>query len=263
MSDLTLPTVAFLHEVADAADTQTMAFYRKALAVASKEKAGWTFDPVTEADRRAEIAMRSLIQTNFPAHRIIGEEFGTTGDGPVSWVLDPIDGTRPFLCGIPVWATIFGVTVGDAPRLGMLSQPFIGERFWGDGTGTYCRRAGQTTLLGVRNVDTLGEAILHSTAPEGFSESAREGFSRLSHAALMTRFGGECYAFAMLAAGNIAICVEPSMEIYDVVPLIPIVENAGGTITTIDGGRAEKGGYIVASSSARLHELALNLLNNH
>jgi histidinol phosphatase-like enzyme (inositol monophosphatase family) len=259
------PDTAFLHRLADIADAETMPRYRTELAIDTKVKEGYTFDPVTEADRQAEIAIRATITQTYPDHAILGEELGQTlgqeGASPYRWVLDPVDGTRPFICGLPVWGTLIGLEHHGRAKLGMMSQPFTGERFWADSNGAWTERNGDRRKLSTRNVGSLSQAIVHTTSPEHYSDALKAGFARLSGSVRMTRYGGECYAMAMLAAGRIDLAFEPSLQPYDIVALIPIIERAGGVVTTLDGGRAEKGGAVLASATAELHEQALALLN--
>ncbi|TIW88817.1 MAG: inositol monophosphatase, partial [Mesorhizobium sp.] len=138
--------------------------------------------------------------------------------------------------------------------------PYIGERFWADATGAWRQRGGEPQPLRTRGIDTLSDAILHTNSPEHFHADLKAGFERLNSAVKMTRYGGECYAFAMLAAGRIDLAVEPSLQPYDIVALIPIIEKAGGVITRLDGGRAEEGGPVLAAATPSLHRLALNEL---
>ncbi len=259
----TIPAIDFFHTLADAADRQTLPRFRSQdnLHVSSKPKEGYRFDPVTDADRQAEQVIRALINENFPEHAIMGEEFGITGSGPIQWVLDPVDGTRPFLCGLPVWATLIGLNVDGRARMGMMDQPFTGERFWADGQQAWYQRQGVTTPLSTRKNVSLAQAILHTTSPEPLARHPKVNFAALSAATLMTRYGGECYAMAMLAAGRIDICLEYDLQPYDIVALIPIIEQAGGRITTLQGERPESGGQILACGCPRLHEQALSILN--
>ncbi len=257
-----LPSVEFLHELADAADRETMSRFRKPLDIDTKPKQGTSFDPVTEADREAERAIRALIESRFPDHSVMGEEFGTSGDGPLQWVLDPIDGTRPFICGIPVWGTLIGLKVDGYAHMGLMSQPVTRERFWADGANSWLKRDGCVVQLRTSSKDDLQSAILHTTSPELISQHPQFDFKALNDSVRMTRYGGECYAFAMLAAGQIDIIVEFSIQPYDVIAMIPIIEQAGGVMTTVSGGRPEGGGSVVASANPRLHEAALEILTN-
>jgi len=255
------PQADFLHCLADAADKQTLSRFRTSLRVDTKVKAGYTFDPVTEADREAERAIRAIISAEYPDHSILGEEFGVTGNGPIRWVLDPVDGTRPFICGIPVWGTLIGLTVDGRAEIGMMSQPFTGERFWADESGAWGRGLAGAYALSVRDVGELSQAILHTTSPEPYLGSTKVAFEKLAACVRMTRYGGECYAFAMLAAGQIDLCVELNLQPYDIVAIIPIVEKAGGIVTGFDGGRPEEGGHVLASATVSLHDEALRILN--
>jgi histidinol phosphatase-like enzyme (inositol monophosphatase family) len=253
---------AFLHRLADAADEETLPRFRRRLAVETKVKLGETFDPVTEADRAAERVMRAILERSYPEHGIWGEEYGQiAGDGRHCWVLDPVDGTRPFLCGLPVWATLIGLTIDGRATAGMMSQPFTGERFWADGTTAWHRRDEVTTPLQTRTDRELSTATLHTTSPVVGRGKLDGAFARLARSVQLTRYGGEAYAVAMLAAGLIDICFEPALAPYDIVALIPIIEQAGGTVSGLEGERAEVGGAVLMSGSPRLHFDALELLN--
>ena len=254
---MTFPDTAFLHRLADLADAETMPRYRTDIAVDTKPKEGYTFDPVTEADREAEAAIRAEISARFPDHAILGEELGPTGSGRFQWVLDPVDGTRSFICGLPVWGTLIGLTIDGRAELEMMSQPFTRERFWADRDGAWTQRDGVRRRLTTRDVGSLERAILHTTSLEHFGEDLANGFERLKAAVRMTRYGGECYAMAMIAAGHIDLAIEPS---YDIVALIPIIERAGGVVTRLDGGRAEEGGAVLVAATAALHAQALRVL---
>ncbi len=259
-----VPDIAFLHELADAADKETLPRFRSQmnLHVDTKPKEGFRFDPVTDADREAERVMRAMIEARYPTHSIMGEEFGTTGSGPVQWVLDPVDGTRPFLCGLPVWGTLIGLTVEGRGHLGMMGQPFTGERFWADGKQAWRSGPQGTGVMTTRKGLSLDQAILHTTSPEPIPTTPDVNFAALHSSTLMTRYGGECYAMAMLAAGQIDLCLEYALQPYDIVAFVPIVEQAGGVVTTLSGDRPEAGGKILASGCPRLHEQALKILNS-
>ncbi|MEI2264704.1 histidinol-phosphatase [Erwinia sp. CGal63] len=260
------PELAFLHQLADVADQQTLPRFRsdEDLAIGSKPKEGFRFDPVTQADREAEKAMRALIDRDYPDHAIMGEEYGIkpgTGGNAFRWVLDPVDGTRPFLCGLPVWGTLIGLLHHDRAVMGMMSQPFTGERFYADGSQAWAEGAYGKVRLQTRQAIPLEQAILHTTSPESLRQTSLN-FAALGEAVLMTRYGGECYAMAMLAAGKIDICVEFALQPYDIVALIPLIEQAGGVVTTPDGGRAEAGGAVIASGCPHLHQQILSILNS-
>lgn len=259
----TTPDVGFLHELASAAEKMTLASYLNShvIDIDSKPKDGFRFDPVTNVDRDTELRLREIITERFPSHSILGEEFGRSGEGNWQWVLDPIDGTRPFLCGLPVWGCLVGLLQDGVATMGMMSQPWTGDRFWSDGRQSWMSgRLGEQRLQ-TRKTAALHQAILHTTSPESVALYQGNHFSALQEKTLMTRYGGECYAMAMLAAGHIDICVEYSLQPYDIVPLIPVIEHAGGVVTTLDGGRAEGGGAVVASGSETLHRQVLAILN--
>ncbi len=257
---MTRPDAAFLHHLADLADAETLRRYRTDLTIETKPKQGYRFDPVTEADREAEIAMRAAILETFPDHAVLGEEMGLTGSGRYRWVLDPVDGTRPFICGLPVWGTLIGLTIDGRAELGMMSQPFTRERFWADGDGAWTQRDGVRQRLAARDVGDLGQAILHTTSPDHFDDDLATGLDRLKAAVRMTRYGGECYAMAMIAAGRIDLAIEPSLQPYDIVALIPIIERAGGVVTRLDGTRAEEGGAVLVGATKALHAAGLRTL---
>ncbi|WP_210270262.1 histidinol-phosphatase [Aureimonas sp. ME7] len=256
-----LPDAAFLFRLAEAAARETLPRFRTALQVDSKPKEGVSFDPVTEADREAERAIRALIEAEYPTHAILGEEFGRSGSGDHLWVIDPVDGTRPFICGLPVWGTLIGLTVRGRAEIGIMSQPYTRERFWATGEGAFADGPMGETRLRVRDVGALAQATVFSSAPELFRGSLKERFQALSDQTRLTRFGADCYAFAMLAAGHVDLCVEPGLQPYDIVALTPIVERAGGIVTTFSGDRPENGGDIVAAATPALHEAALRILN--
>lgn len=255
-----LPSSDFLHTLADAADKETMSRFRTELDTQSKPKEGYTFDPVTEADREAERVMRDLISAKYPEHSILGEEYGASGSGSIQWVLDPIDGTRPYLLGLPVWGTLIGVKSEGRATLGMMSQPVTRERFWADDTGSWIQSDGSKKPLRTSVKTELSQAILHTNSPENPRRHLDLPFDALTAAVKMTRYGGECYAFAMVAAGRIDLAIEFNLEPYDIVPLIPIIEKAGGVVTTLSGEQAENGGRILASANRTLHDLTLKLL---
>lgn len=259
MSSCATPDIAFLHRLADLADAQTLARFRSPLRVDAKFKAGDRFDPVTDADRQAELAMRQLIEQTYPEHAILGEEYGGKPGSEHCWVLDPVDGTKPFICGIPVWGTLIGLTRDGLAVRGLISQPFTQERFWADDSGAWHQRGSVLKPMHCRR-SSLADAILHTTSPQGYTVELASKFERLKNQIKMTRYGGECYAMVMVAAGHIDLAFEPSLQAYDIVALIPIIEKAGGVVTRLDGGRPEMGGAILISASAALHEQALELL---
>jgi len=254
-----LPDTAFLSELADAADRETLPRFRIGTAVDNKRAAD--FDPVTEADRAAEQAILAAIAARYPDDAVLGEEFGARGTGDRLWVIDPIDGTRAFISGVPVWGTLIGFCESGRARAGIMSQPFTGERYLADGEAAWCLHRGVRTQLAVRDVRRVEEATLFTTSPRMFEAKGRPRFAALEARAQLTRFGTDCYAFCMLAAGHVDLVVETGLKPYDIVALVPIIEQAGGIVTRTDGGRPEAGGDIVAAGTAELHAAALALLN--
>ncbi len=253
----------FLDDLADASGKAILPFFRAQFGLDDKARGGAPFDPVTEADRAAEVVLRKMIGQTFPGHGILGEEFGSERtDAECVWVLDPIDGTRSFIAGLPTWGTLIGLTRNGVPVRGMMHQPYLGERFTGDGKSARLRGpAGERTLLTRRCAD-LGQAILATTDPRLFkAEEEAERFRTLEGQVRMSRYGADCYAYCMLAAGQIDLVVEAGLKPYDIVALIPIIEGAGGRVTAWDGGSAAGGGRVVAAGDPRLHAAALKVLN--
>lgn len=261
----TVDFAAFVEKLADAAADTILPFFRTTLQADDKNPTGM-FDPVTEADRAAEAAMRHLIQETFPDHGIIGEEFGSVkSEADYVWVLDPIDGTKSFLAGMPVWGTLIGLMHKGRPAYGMMVQPFTLERFTGDGRGAVWRGPGcdhkmTERKLATRGCQGLAQATLMTTSPLLYSSSKLKAFRRVETRVRLSRYGGDCYAFAMLAAGHVNCVIESGLNIYDIVPLIPIIEGAGGIVTRWDGGDPATGGDVVASCDAHTHDEALSLL---
>lgn len=252
----------FAHALADQSATVILRHFRKPIAVHNKAEGG-AFDPVTVADRAAERAIRAAIAKKFPEHGILGEELAPLdGAGRYQWVVDPIDGTRAFIMGSPLWGTLIGLVEDGLPVLGLMNQPFTGERFWADRRTARMRGPdGKTRKLKTRRCAGLADAILTSTHPEVFtSPDEVQGLAQLKARARMSRFGGDCYGYCLLAAGFVDIIVEAGLKPHDVVALIPIIESAGGRITTWDNGPALQGGRILATGDPRVHREALALL---
>jgi myo-inositol-1(or 4)-monophosphatase len=251
---------AFLERLAKASGDTILPFFRTALAVENKKAGG--FDPVTAADRAAENAMRALIRASFPEHGIVGEEYGAERpDAEYVWVLDPIDGTKSFIAGMLAWGTLIGLTRFGEPVFGTMHQPFTRERFFGDGGAARYRGPSGDRDLHVRSCESLSDALLFTTSPLLMNEADRERFRRVENAARLSRYGGDCYAYCMLAAGQIDLIIETELKPHDIVPLIPIITGAGGVVSNWENGPAHTGGRIVAAGDKRVHKAAVEMLN--
>ena len=234
--------------------------FRRSLAVDNKT-AGAGYDPVTEADRAAERAMREAIRERYPGHGILGEEFGHHPGEGLTWVLDPIDGTRGFVMGLLHWGTLVALFDGQRPVVGAIHQAVLGETFAGDGTAAVYTRGGERHPLATRPCSELCAALAGSTAPELFRTDAQAAaFDRIRRRVRGMRYGTDCYLYAMLAMGHADLVIEAGLKPYDVQALIPVVEGAGGVITDWSGGNPAMGGEVIATGDARLHELALTEL---
>jgi len=251
---------AFVEELATVSGETIRPFFRTALGVENKSRSGG-FDPVTAADRAAEAAMRALIKKTFPEHGILGEEFeAERPDAEYVWVLDPIDGTKSFICGMPAWGTLIGLTRRGEPIYGMMHQPFTREQFTGDGSAASYRGPAGDRALRTRACSALQDAVLLTTSPLLMHDDDRRAFRRVEEAAQLSRYGGDCYAYCMLAAGHVDLVIETELKPYDVLPLIPIIEGAGGIITTWDNGRPHAGGKIIAAGDKCAHAQAMKAL---
>jgi histidinol phosphatase-like enzyme (inositol monophosphatase family) len=258
--------VAFAHRLADASGAVIRPYFRQRIEVANKPmtiEGRAVFDPVTEADKNAEKAIRAIIERERPDDGILGEEFGEkpSANG-LRWVLDPVDGTRAFINGRHEWGSLIALEANERPVLGVIDQPWIGERFIGVNGATELHFRGAVLPLKVRVCSELSDAILCATHPDGyFLKEEREAFRRVQRAVKMTRWGGDCYIFGTMALGFCDVIVESTFNRWDVAALIPVVEGAGGVITNWQGGSCEHGGQVLAAGDERIHAAALKLLN--
>ena len=253
--------IVFANRLADTSGAVIRPFFRQPIAVTHKDGVQ-AFDPVTEADRGAERALRELIARERPADGILGEEYGETpGTSNYRWVLDPVDGTRAFITGRHEWGSLIALEDKGRAVLGILDQPVLGERFVGAGGTAHLLQAGQSTKLQVRECPALKDAILCATDPSAyFSGSEQQAFVRVQAQTRMTRYGGDCYLFAALAMGFVDLVIEAGFHAWDAAALIPIVEGAGGVMTSWDGGSAASGKTIIAAGDKRVHQAAMKLL---
>ncbi|MEP7032009.1 MAG: histidinol-phosphatase [Pseudolabrys sp.] len=250
---------SFVDQLATASGETILPFFRTSLAVENKKPGG--FDPVTVADRTAEDVMRAMIAKQFPEHGILGEERGAERtDAEYVWVLDPIDGTKSYIAGMVAWGTLIGLMRFGEPVFGMMNQPFTRERFTGDsGAARYRGPAGDRDLR-VRACTGLSDALLFTTSPLLMNAADRAQFEKVQSKVKLSRYGGDCYAYCMLAAGQIDLIIETEINPHDIVALIPIITGAGGIVTTWDNGPAQGGGRVVVAGDKRVHDAALAML---
>ncbi len=248
------------HKLADAARAAILPFFRQPdLDTQNKEAAG--FDPVTAADRAAELAMRQVLADLRPDDGILGEEFGTqAGSSGQTWVLDPIDGTRGFISGTPTWGVLIALSDADGPHLGVIDQPYIGERFWGTRDQACMSGPQGARDLGTRGTRDLGDAIVFTTFPEVGCDADRAGFQAVSSQARLTRYGMDCYAYALLASGQVDLVIEAGLQTYDIQAPIAVIQAAGGVVTDWQGGPAHQGGRALAAANPEIHARALEIL---
>ena len=252
-----------LHRMADASAAVILPHFRAGIAVESKKAE--RFDPVTAADRAAEQSIREIIATEFPEHGIVGEEFGNVRpDAPLQWVIDPIDGTRAFIQGLPTWGTLIGLMKDGVPVAGLMNQPFTRERTWSDGSNSFFRGPdGETRRLATRQIE-IAAAQMSTTDPGLFRDGPeKSAFAAVRGAVQQCRFGTDCYAYCLLAAGHVDVVMEAGLQIYDIVPLIPLIEHAGGKVTGWDGSPATNGGRILACGDHALHTQILAIIAQH
>jgi len=250
---------SFVDQLASVSGETILPFFRTSLAIENKKPGG--FDPVTVADRAAEDAMRQTIQNVFPKHGIVGEEYGILlPDAEYVWMLDPIDGTKSFIAGMLAWGTLIGLMRFGEPVFGMMHQPFTREHFSGDGGAALYRGPAGKRDLRVRACAGLSDAVLFTTSPLLMNKADRARFGKVEDTVKLSRYGGDCYAYCMLAAGQIDLIIETELKAHDIVPLIPIITGAGGIVTTWENGPAQAGGRIVVAGDKRVHEAALEML---
>jgi len=249
-------------EIVEAAGPIALRHFRRPLEVDDKS-GGSAFDPVTRGDREVESFIRSELRQHFPDHGIEGEEEAAREScSAYRWVVDPIDGTRAFISGVPAWGILLGLVEAEACLAGVMHQPYLGETFFGGAGGAWMRAGGKAMAVRTRQTSELSSAILYCTHPSTFdTDEDRRRFERVAGASRMMRFGGDCYSYCLLALGQIDLVIEGSLELYNIIPLIPIVEGAGGVVTDGHGGSASGGGLVVAAANPKLHTQALETLN--
>jgi histidinol phosphatase-like enzyme (inositol monophosphatase family) len=248
---------SFAVELAAEAAKVTVPFFRGDYAEENKAGPG-AFDPVTQADKEAEAAIRRLIGERYPDHGVIGEEYGEDRpDADHVWILDPIDGTRAFIAGLPLWTTLIALRAVGRPRVGVISQPYLGELFLGGPSGAVLMSRGRTRPIHVRSCERLTDAVISTTDPELFTAPELGAWTQMRAAARLARYGCDAYAYAMVAMGRIDLVAETGLKVWDWSALIPVVEAAGGEVTDWRGGPVSGDGRIIAVGDPRVREQAL------
>lgn len=242
-----------LHEIANAAAKESMSFFRKSNSVENKWDDG--FDPVTQADKNAEIAIRNVLSALRPDDGIIGEEFGNTpGKNNLNWILDPIDGTRSFILGQPTWGTLAALCDESGPVWGIMDQPFTKERFIAGPDFSKLIHDGNEKLLKTRECVKISQA--HIVFPSSYRKDIRkyaDGLATIYDKAELGRASGDCYRYALIAMGGLDAVIDSGLQSYDICAMIPIVESAGGIVTDWEGNPCHDGGKILACGDKRLH----------
>lgn len=248
--------LTFAAQLADRAREITLHYFRQPLNIVDKNDAS----PVTIADQETESALRTMIAARFPEHGIIGEEYGAqSGASPYRWIIDPIDGTRSFISGFPIYCTLIALLHHDKPLLSIIDMPRLDERFSAADNGSYLNG----TKIAVSTCRDISQALCYSTDPTMFNPQQYQKHQALAQAVRQQRYTGDGYAYAMLAAGWIDLVVEAGMKIHDFLPLIPIIEQAGGIISDWQGQPLtnRSNGEILAAATPQLHRQAMALLN--
>ena len=252
----------FLLELNAASAAVITPLFRADHGLEDKGHSGW-FDPVTLADKNAEAAIRQVVSKRFPEHGVIGEEYGEDRpDAEFVWVLDPIDGTRAFIAGLPVWTTLIGLRHEGKPVLGSIGQPYIGEIYIGHAGGSRLISRDGVRPLKVRSCDGLGPAVIATTDADGcFKPPELAVWKQVRAAARLARFGCDAYAYAMVAAGTLDLVLEAGLKSWDIESAIPLMEGAGGIVTDWRGAPVgQYGGQVAIAGDRRCLEAALALV---
>ncbi|MGH7814349.1 MAG: histidinol-phosphatase [Candidatus Binataceae bacterium] len=252
---------AFACRTARIAGRKILSHFRERIDIVNKAARG-SFDPVTIADREAERAIRAEIGRKYPRHGILGEEQGhSPGTERFTWVIDPIDGTRAFILGQLHWGVLIALNDGARPIAGVMHQPYTGEMFTGSRLGAFATRGRNRIALRTRRCSRLEDAMVCATDPAMFTgRREADAFHRVARKAKLRRYGGDCYIYCLLASGFVDLAIESGLKPYDIQALVPIIEAAGGIVTTWSGGKPYEGGQIVAAGDRRLHRIALGML---
>ncbi|NIZ60139.1 histidinol-phosphatase [Sedimentitalea sp. CY04] len=262
MTSTAFTDLEIAHMLADAAGAAILPHFRRS-DLNAENKLAEGFDPVTIADRAAEQAMRVVLGEHRPDDGIWGEEFGqTSGTSGRTWVLDPIDGTRGFISGTPTWGVLIALSDDNGPFMGIVDQPYTGERFVGSANGADMTGPMGSQPLRTRTTSNLDQAILFTTFPEVGTPQERAGFESVASQVKLARYGMDCYAYALLAAGQVDLVIEAGLNAYDIQGPIAVIQAAGGVVTNWQGGPAHDGGRVLAAANPNIHAAALDILKN-
>jgi len=247
----------FAIELAREAARVSLPYFRGAFDESDKGGPG-AFDPVTQADQEAEAALRRLIADRYPDHGVIGEEYGEDRpDADHVWILDPIDGTRAFIAGLPLWTNLIALRTEGRPTVGVIGQPYLDEIFLGGPSGARLLRAGAETALAVRKCASLNDAVIATTDPDLFTGAELGAWTQVRAAARLARLGCDAYAYAMVAAGRIDLVAESALKVWDWSALVPVIEAAGGAVSNWRGEAPDGSGQILAVGDVGIREQAL------
>lgn len=253
--------LAFADQLADAARGAILPHFRATHALEDKGGADGFLNPVTEADKASERVMREMVERTYPEHGFLGEEFEETrSQSGYQWIVDPIDGTRAFIAGLPTWGVLIALAHEGEPILGIMDQPYLDERYRGWTNGADAIIRDKRAPLRTRACASVAEAICATTDPYLFKGEEAAAFERVRRRAKLTRYGYDCYAYSMIAAGYMDCVVESGLRAFDIAALVPIIAGAGGGVCDWRGGDASQGGQVLAYSDPRLRDEALVLL---
>lgn len=252
---------AFAVELAAVAAEASLPYFRTDVSEINKAEPG-SFDPVTEADQAAERALRAAIKARYPDHGIIGEEYGEENpDAEHVWILDPIDGTRAFISGLPLWTNLIGLRHKGVPVIGVVGQPYLGEVFVGGPSGAFLLKGGAQTAIRTRPCPELSQAIISTTDADIFKGEDRQSWERLKTSVRLARYGCDGYAYAMVATGRMDVVMESELKIWDWTAMMALVKAAGGDFTGWDGQMPiAEDGRVLAVGDPALRDTVLALL---
>ncbi len=251
--------IDFSNILADKARLISLKYFKKKIEIKNKKKN--SFDPVTIADVKIQKKLNNLIQKNYPNHSIIGEEETFKKSNTYEWCIDPIDGTKSFIQGMPLWGTLISLSENGNTIIGLADIPALNERYLGYEKKAYKIINGKKTSLKIKNTKKISDSILNTTSPYLFANKSDQlSFERLSKKVKLTRLGGDCYSYCLLADGYIDIVVESGLNPWDIRALEPIINNAGGVIKTWDNKKIFNGGKIIACTNNKIFDECVKIL---